>query len=521
MTGGGKDLKNRCKSFSYFFKFFNLVKFYIKKLLSENKLLDWCTEKNTESGVTLVNEKLRFAAYERRASAGDILGKNQLQLAEKHNPLGEKYRVQRHVGCRTVSGEITKVVSDSQGKLLDWCTEKNTESGVTLVNEKLRFAAYERRASAGGYFSEFTVSWVCEKIQNLYKKLRFERYNKNGGVGVRATRVVDFCLVRFVRFLGKVGARANFRFHATAQKLCSARGFGDISRKFRAAKFVSELKSILISFNEKINLHAARGFRNVARKFCGTHFGHYIMALFQKFPLRVANRGAILIEFAVCMPILIILLFYIHDLVKIKRYYSQTEFVAQQIANMIQNISKNRENKAVTLRELARISRLAWLSVYPESAMFFQGSDTVYSFGHTYQTMIYYVQANEDGTASCKWRLFVRGQSRTHYAGVYYTDNKGSPVRYKTNVQPSEIYPLLKLEPGQDKIIVVTDLYRKSSYTKPDGISLSNKQAFGFYLLDPKHLDENTGTWYFFHSVVIFTPKPGLFDPEKAPEVGT
>ena len=168
MTGGGKDLKNRCKSYCYPYKIFNLVK--IGKILAKktSKPSGQCTEKNTESSVTLVNEKLRFAAYERRASAGNILG--------------------QYI-CRTVCREITKVVSDAQGKLLDRRAEKNTGSSVTRVNEKLRFAAYERRASADGYFSEFTVSWVCEKIQNLYQKLRFAAYDRIGGVGSRAAKI--------------------------------------------------------------------------------------------------------------------------------------------------------------------------------------------------------------------------------------------------------------------------------------------------------------------------------------------
>ena len=236
-------------------------------------------------------------------------------------------------------------------------------------------------------------------------------------------------------------------------------------------------------------------------------------------------RGVILIEFAFCMPVLIILLFYINDLVRIKRYYSQTEFVGQQMANMIQNISQNREDKSVKLKDIARISYLAWLSVYPGNTRFWQGSDEIRHFGHIGQTMIYYVQANNDGTASCRWRLFGRNDTINHYLAVYYTDNKGSPVRYKTNVAPSEIYPSLKIEPGRDpehdKIIIVTSLYRKPSFTTPDGKSLSNKQAFGLYLTEPKHLNENTNIWYFFGSVVIFTPKLGLFDPDNPPAVGT
>ena len=228
------------------------------------------------------------------------------------------------------------------------------------------------------------------------------------------------------------------------------------------------------------------------------------------------NRGSILIEFAVCMPVLIILLYYINDLSKLKRYYDQTEFVAQQMVNMIQNISQDRENKVVTKRDLGRIENLAWLSVFPGNTMFCKGSNTIYELGYAWNTIIYYVQANDDGTASCRWRAFNKGEYSYYVPNIYYTDNKGSPVRYKTNVAPNEIYPTLKMD-GRDKMIIVTTLYRTSNYTTPARTSLSNKQSFGFYMLNPSHLNETSSTWYFFYSVVIFTPQKGLFDPDNPP----
>ena len=84
-------------------------------------------------------------------------------------------------------------------------------------------------------------------------------------------------------------------------------------------------------------------FGDVDHKFRILHLGRHIATLFRKFSLRAVERGSILIEFAICMPILIILLFYINDLVRIKRYYSQTEFVALQMANILQNIAKTRK----------------------------------------------------------------------------------------------------------------------------------------------------------------------------------
>ena len=80
----------------------------------------------------------------------------------------------------------------------------------------------------------------------------------------------------------------------------------------------------------------------------------YFRKLFEKLSLNAAHEGSILIEFAVCMPVLIILLFYIHDLSKLKRYYDQAEFVAQQMMNILKNISRNRkgENKKIIRQDL-------------------------------------------------------------------------------------------------------------------------------------------------------------------------
>ena len=60
------------------------------------------------------------------------------------------------------------------------------------------------------------------------------------------------------------------------------------------------------------------------------------------------------------MPILIVLLFYINDLVRIKRYYSQTEFIGQQMANILQNIAKNR---AIRGDDIKYACSLAWLDI--------------------------------------------------------------------------------------------------------------------------------------------------------------
>ncbi len=296
------------------------------------------------------------------------------------------------------------------------------------------------------------------------------------------------------------------------------------------------------------------------------------------------SKGAVLIEFAVCMPILIILLFYINDLVKIKRYYSQTEFVGQQMANILQNISRNRSSKAITLDDLKRACTLAWLSepltgnleactnIYYIQAGgqnsceyeiwycgIFQSSDVYlkvrkadfcksfqalserasFLFGQTHcsdcvltgfqsgdqipesmqmggNTVIVAVELSETanglpscssssstspGKVACAWGIAMCGsQNSTWTKDEDIFSNKGySNIQWGNDVDPSAIYPTLTMSEG-GKIIIETQFRLNSG---------SAKTAFGLHLVNPpSKVPDNSR---YFSSVVIFTPKPGLF----------
>ena len=241
------------------------------------------------------------------------------------------------------------------------------------------------------------------------------------------------------------------------------------------------------------------------------------------------SRGAILIEFAVCMPILIILLFYINDLVRIKRYYSQTEFVAQQMANILQNISQKREgnDKKITINDLKYATNLAYQTVYPGKTMFWQGSGL--PFVHVPHPIIYYVKGNNNGTATTVWGkpLWTDDSSVVSPAtikdGTQTTSHDVSLINMGTDVQPSQIYPTLKIGPGEVKIIVEAIIYFYTGDKDINGKSgYTSKEVFGCRLVSPKQWknknsdNSNMGRGGYFNSVVIFTPKSGLFD-ETAP----
>ena len=220
------------------------------------------------------------------------------------------------------------------------------------------------------------------------------------------------------------------------------------------------------------------------------------------------------------MPVLIILLYYINDLSKLKRYYDQTEFVAQQTVNMIQNISQRRSAEAATSEEkeellkiskkdLLRIHALAWQTVYPGLTIFRKNS--VYPLNHKPITSIYYVEGVDDGKASCIWRTWTRLYESLSKFGynVYTEDSSHSAIRFLTETAPENIYPTLKLKKGYKKIIIETLIERNSSGGQYSGIS--DKAAMGLYLASPPARNKVDSWSHMFHSVVIFTPKEGLF----------
>ena len=108
-----------------------------------------------------------------------------------------------------------------------------------------------------------------------------------------------------------------------------------------------------------------------------------------------------MIEFAFAVPIMIMLLYYIHDLVRLKRWQSQTQFVAHQMASMLQNISPNQPT-AVTKDNLRHIISAAYLSIFPGVTRFSTKSSTA-PYGYTPIAWIYCIKGNSDSSASVVW----------------------------------------------------------------------------------------------------------------------
>lgn len=237
-------------------------------------------------------------------------------------------------------------------------------------------------------------------------------------------------------------------------------------------------------------------------------------------PRAEACKGSILVEFAICMPISIILLFYINDLVKMKRMYSQMEFVGQQMVNIFQNLSKKRaaEEKTLKYEDLCHAASLAYLTIYPGKTMYSTtNNQKKHEFIHCPFFMVYYVQGTTDGKAKCLWDLHITTDTCTkppwRVFGAYTRSVAHSTVVYSANEVPaSSIYPTLKVEGNNPKIIVEPTLFWNKNFMNKNGNKVSNAiQAFGYRFTKPKNFND-----LYFNQVVIFTPSAGF--PEVRPD---
>ncbi len=163
---------------------------------------------------------------------------------------------------------------------------------------------------------------------------------------------------------------------------------------------------------------------------------------------------------------------------------------------------------------MKRAGALAYHSVYPGQTMFYDGTGCGYELSHRPYMMIFYAKGESGGKASVKWSMRVWNYNDKAPTMRCDTLSAGwGLVQFKTNVAPSDIYSSLKINEGESKILMEVCLTSQSNTFNTHNNISSVRQAFGCYFVNPKRIASNHE---YFRSVVIFTPKPGLFD-ETAP----
>lgn len=209
--------------------------------------------------------------------------------------------------------------------------------------------------------------------------------------------------------------------------------------------------------------------------------------------------GAILIEFAFASPVFLVLIYYIHDLPKQKLMQRKMQFIAYEMAAIIQNIAKQK-NTPITREDLKNAARLAYLSHFVGPTMCSDSSDN-FPYGYGLHTWTYYVVGTGNNQAQTKWLIGIWSTMNQVSAESGYGQHSGSIVKYSSSSTASSgIYPSLKISAGEVKIITEGAL---SNWKNKSPSSL-----FGFLLLSPSSYSPSKQQYY--NSVAIFTPASGF-----------
>ena len=214
-------------------------------------------------------------------------------------------------------------------------------------------------------------------------------------------------------------------------------------------------------------------------------------------------------------------MYYISDLAKMKRYYEQTKFSAEMMANMLQNVSQSRDNKAINKTDIQNAFTAAFFNIYPDNN--FSPIVRGHKHDHWCEIFVYYVKGNDNGTASVVWAYII--SQFNFYNSINMPSqtawqeredsNDRSHINIKINSTPSSICPELTIKPGEIKIILEACIdYDAELYKLHNGNSTSTvdySKVLGFYVIKPRYTSRTKGERACFNSVVIFTPKPGLF----------
>ena len=206
--------------------------------------------------------------------------------------------------------------------------------------------------------------------------------------------------------------------------------------------------------------------------------------------MRKKHKGGILIEFTFCIPLCIILLFFVNDHYRFYELKNKIKNSAYLAASMIQNLGNTRTDKQLTISDLARITFASGLNLFHTNTMF-----NPWPFGIYYYINYRYVKRLE--VNSYQYLLFwVSSIGGTGPGNI----NKGiNTSSTKTANQVRNMHPDLICHKDGDERLVVEVCYRRKSF---------DKSKLGFLLMVPQN--SGTGSNLLQYQFVI-TPKPGLF----------
>ena len=203
--------------------------------------------------------------------------------------------------------------------------------------------------------------------------------------------------------------------------------------------------------------------------------------------IKNSKKGAILIEFAFAVPVLFSLMYYVNDLHHLKQIQNRMRFIATEISSILQNISQNRANKAISITDIKYAVVTAYLSFFPGKTFYNTAWETS-PLGYSSSGLIYCVKGLADGKASVLWCKRWHSAAGTYVPlslSIQERDAR-SLVNLGTSVAPSDIYKDLQIETGEIKIIIETATHCSTNYKLSNGKTVAQAggraKVYGFYV---------------------------------------
>ena len=207
------------------------------------------------------------------------------------------------------------------------------------------------------------------------------------------------------------------------------------------------------------------------------------------FSTKKKHKGGILIEFTFCIPLCIILLFFVNDHYRFYELKNKIKNSAYLAASMIQNLGNTRTDKQLTTSDIGRISLASCLNLFHTNAMF-----NPWPLGIYYVVDYRYVKRVDANSYQYQhsWASFAVGttpKDMNNGVDSIYTKDAGQIQR--TNLD------LICYNNGEERLeIQVCYRYKKNF----------DKSKLGFLFMTPKAINSNLLEYKF-----VITPKPGLF----------
>jgi hypothetical protein len=199
---------------------------------------------------------------------------------------------------------------------------------------------------------------------------------------------------------------------------------------------------------------------------------------------------------------------------------AKMDFCAHCIINILQNVSQKRENKRITWNDLKFAIVSGFSTIYPGKTMFCTKAST-HVYGHCPIAFVVCVKGVGGGKASVLWAMMYSAQNSLSIDANNNTglrdNHANSAIRCLKDVHPSQIYNGLEIKEKEMKILVECNIIYISDAANffTDGRCCGNvsfREAMGFFILNPNAATKWKANSTHFSRVMIFTPKPGLFD---------